>query len=71
MRGSEASFNQKAQSVLSKSQQELWVGLLGCTGHVQHGRRAPVKTRDDQTEQAGYCAAEALIATSVFRHFGA
>jgi hypothetical protein len=51
--GGESAFNQKAQSVLSKTQQELWVSLLGAP--VRFGTATgQLKTRDDQTEQAGY-----------------
>ncbi len=51
--GNESAFNQKAQSVLSKTQQELWVSLLGAP--VRFGTTAgPLRTRDDQTEKAGY-----------------
>ena len=51
--GNESTFNQKAQSVLSKTQQELWASLLGTP--VRFATTAePIKTRDDQTEKAGY-----------------
>jgi len=51
--GNESAFNQKAQSVLSKTQQELWVSLLGTPVRFSTAT-GPLRTRDDQTEQAGF-----------------
>jgi hypothetical protein len=49
----EQTFNQKARSILSKPQQELWANLLGTPLRFT-ATGVPPRSRDEATQQAGH-----------------